>query len=82
MPLPDRYQATRRRRCHVLVTGIEVPGAALLAGIAALRAGAGRLEMATCSRNATAVAIAIPEAFVVGLPETVASGIEPSTIEK
>lgn len=47
-----------------------IPGAAILAGVAALRAGAGTLEMATTRRLAGAVAVMVPEARVVGLAAT------------
>lgn len=48
----------------------EIPGAVLLAGVAALRAGAGKLQIATARSVATAVAVAVPEARVVALAET------------
>ena len=56
----------------MLVVGgsVEVPGAALLAAIAALRAGAGKLQIATCRSIATQLGLAVPEALVLGLPET------------
>ena len=43
-----------------------VPGAILLAGVAALRAGAGKLQLATVARVAPALGVAVPEALVVG----------------
>src|SRR5205085_11174048 len=58
----------------------EIPGAAVLAGMAALRAGAGKLVIATVSSMATAVALAVPEARVVALPETHEGGIAPPGI--
>ena len=48
----------------------EVPGALLLAGVAALRAGAGKLQIASPRSAATALGIALPEARVFSLPET------------
>jgi hydroxyethylthiazole kinase-like uncharacterized protein yjeF len=56
----------------VLVIGgaRKTPGAALLAGVAALRAGAGRLTLAVAESVAVPLAIALPEAGVLGLPET------------
>jgi hydroxyethylthiazole kinase-like uncharacterized protein yjeF len=42
----------------------------LLAGVAALRAGAGRLQLAVTATTAPALSIAVPEAAVIGLPET------------
>src|SRR3954447_24492446 len=83
MPLPDPEDGDKKARGNVLVIagGVKVPGAALLAGTAALRAGAGRLQIATCARNAVAIGIAIPEALVLGLAETPAGGISPTAID-
>ena len=55
----------------------EVPGAALLAGVAALRAGAGKLQIATASSIAPHLGLAVPEALVVALPESPEGGIGP-----
>lgn len=59
-------------RGEVLVVGgaRQTPGAALLAGLSALRVGAGRLTVAVAESVAVALAVAVPEAGVVGLPET------------
>jgi len=46
-----------------------MPGAAMLAATAALRAGAGKLVIATPQSVAMAVAAAVPEARVIALPE-------------
>ncbi|GAA0728621.1 NAD(P)H-hydrate dehydratase [Dactylosporangium roseum] len=69
--LPER-EGGKETRGTVLVIGgsRNTPGAVLLAGIAALRAGAGRLQLAVTESSATALSIAVPEAKVVGLPET------------
>jgi NAD(P)H-hydrate repair Nnr-like enzyme with NAD(P)H-hydrate dehydratase domain len=79
MKLPHPGEGDKKARGNVLVIagGAEVPGSALLAGIGALRAGAGRLQIATCARNATALGIAVPEALVLGVPETPAGAIDP-----
>jgi ADP-dependent NAD(P)H-hydrate dehydratase len=42
-----------------------VPGAALLAGLGALRSGAGVLQIATCKSIASHLGMAMPEAMVV-----------------
>jgi ADP-dependent NAD(P)H-hydrate dehydratase len=63
-PLPDHAEATSKHdRGDVLVVGgtAETPGAVLLAGVAALRAGAGRLK------TAPGLAVQVPEARVIGL---------------
>lgn len=70
-PLPDPCRSeSKEDRGQVLVVGgsREVPGAALLAATAALRAGAGKLQVATASAAAVPLAIALPEALVSGLP--------------
>ena len=59
-------------RGSVLVVGgeISLPGGVVLAGIAALRAGAGKLQIATCRSIAPLVGIAVPESLSLGLDET------------
>jgi hydroxyethylthiazole kinase-like uncharacterized protein yjeF len=59
----------------VIAGSREMPGAAVLAGTAALRAGAGKLVVATGAAAAATVALALPEARVVALPETPAGGL-------
>jgi ADP-dependent NAD(P)H-hydrate dehydratase len=84
MPLPQPAGSTdKQARGSVLVVAgsVEVPGAALLAGTAALRAGAGKLQIATCSSVALHMALAVPEARVTGLPETPEGGIAPEAAE-
>lgn len=63
---------SKEDRGRVLVVGgdREIPGAVLLAGLAALRAGAGKLQIATCASAAVHLGIAIPEARVIGLDES------------
>jgi len=48
----------------------EVPGALLLAGVAALRTGAGKLQLAGPRSVAPSLGVALPEARVFSLPET------------
>src|SRR5215203_2967331 len=71
-PLPLPEQGDKHVRGTVLVIGgsAETPGATLLAGTAALRAGAGRLQIATSEAVAGMLAVTVPEALVVGVPET------------
>jgi hydroxyethylthiazole kinase-like uncharacterized protein yjeF len=71
-PLPQPDDAdSKEERGRVLVIGgsRSVPGAVRLAGEAALRVGAGTLQLATAASVATALALAVPEALVVGLDE-------------
>ena len=77
-PLPEVGNADGKDgRRSVLVVGgsVRTPGALLLAGLAALRVGAGELKLATTRATATAVGVAVPEALVVALPETPAGEI-------
>ena len=68
-------------RGQVLVIGgaRQTPGAALLAGLSALRVGAGRLTIAVAESVAVALAVAVPEAGVVGLPENADGSVLGST---
>jgi ADP-dependent NAD(P)H-hydrate dehydratase len=72
-PLPELPpNSDKEARGTVLVVGgsCDVPGAVLLAGIAALRAGAGRLQIGVARSVAVAVGVACPEARVIALPQT------------
>jgi ADP-dependent NAD(P)H-hydrate dehydratase len=70
-PLPVPGGGKRGRGTVLVVGGSRyTPGAALLAGVAALRAGAGVLQLAVAESTAAALSIQVPEAMVVGLPET------------
>lgn len=66
----------KNSRGSVLVVGgaARTPGAVMLAGLAALRAGAGKLQMTVAAPAAVALAIAVPEALVAPLPHDEASG--------
>lgn len=69
-PLPQP-NGTKYARGLVLVVGgsATTPGAAMLAGISALRVGAGRLTLAVAGSVAPHVAVAVPESGVIPLPE-------------
>ena len=85
MPLPDHAgDADKDARGRVLAIGgsLEVPGGILLASVAALRAGAGKLQIATCASIAPMLGLSVPEALVAGLPETPCGGIDPSAFEQ
>ncbi|MES2320081.1 MAG: NAD(P)H-hydrate dehydratase [Pseudomonadota bacterium] len=75
LPMPSA-DGDKEQRGHVLVLGgsREMPGAVILAATAALRAGAGKLTIATGASVAQLVALAIPEARVIGLRETAEGG--------
>lgn len=72
-PLPPiAPDADKEDRGKVLVVGgsREIPGAAQLAAIAALRAGAGKLAIATAGSVSASLGAAVPEARVIALAET------------
>jgi hydroxyethylthiazole kinase-like uncharacterized protein yjeF len=82
-PLPHLSEdGDKEQRGRLLVVGgsRELPGAALLAGIAGMRAGAGKLQIATAASVAIALGIAVPEARVVGFAETAQGGVAPDAI--
>jgi ADP-dependent NAD(P)H-hydrate dehydratase len=72
LPLP-RHDAgdLKDDRGSVLVIGgsPRSTGSTILAGVAALRAGAGKLRLATASSVSASVAAVLPEAIVAPLPE-------------
>lgn len=74
LPAPGSSKASRGR---VLVVGgaRRTPGAALLAGRAALRVGAGVLTFAVAGSVAVQVGVAVPEAGTVGLAEDAAGSV-------
>ncbi len=77
LPQPDPDgDKEERGRTLVIAGGPELPGAALLAGTAALRSGAGELMIATTRSAAAFVALAVPEARVIGLTETLDGGLD------
>lgn len=80
-PLPQpSLQGDKEERGRVLIVGgsREMPGAVMLAATAALRAGAGKVTIATGAAVAQAVALAIPESRVIALPETAQGAIAPA----
>jgi hydroxyethylthiazole kinase-like uncharacterized protein yjeF len=82
-PEPDEGgDKNTRGRVLVVAGSAQVPGAALLAGLGALRVGAGVLQIATCKSNATHLGIAMPEAMVIGCRETAGGEIDPSNAPK
>jgi ADP-dependent NAD(P)H-hydrate dehydratase len=84
MPLPQPSDSgDKDERGRVLVVGgsPEVPGGALLAGVAALRAGAGKLQIATSASIAVHLGLAVPEALVIALPESVGGGFGEGVLE-
>lgn len=84
LPLPDHdSEASKAARGVILAVGgsLGVPGAILLTAVAALRAGAGKLQIATCASLAPTLGLLVPEALIIRLCETEAGGIDASAIE-
>jgi hydroxyethylthiazole kinase-like uncharacterized protein yjeF len=83
LPQPEDHD-DKEERGRVLVVGgaSEMPGAVILAATAALRAGAGKLQIATGRSVAQLVAAAIPEARVFALPETGTGALAASAAEE
>ena len=70
-PLPsvdDDGDKLERGSIHVVGGAVSTPGAVLLAGLAGLRVGAGRLKITTVAETSVALGVAVPEAMVVGAP--------------
>ncbi|WP_421121644.1 NAD(P)H-hydrate dehydratase [Aquihabitans daechungensis] len=81
-PLPDPTQGgSKHERGTVLIVGAttETPGALLLAGLAALRVGAGRLQIAVPEAVAPLLAVQLPEAQVIGLDEHASGTVRPTS---
>jgi hydroxyethylthiazole kinase-like uncharacterized protein yjeF len=79
---PEDSDKEGRGRLLVIGGSRELAGAAYLAGVGALRAGAGKLQIATAASISVQLGVAVPEARVIGLEETeegclAASAIEP-----
>jgi hydroxyethylthiazole kinase-like uncharacterized protein yjeF len=77
LPTPGESKEARGR---VLVVGgaRETPGAVILAALAALRTGAGKLQIAVGESSAAHVAVAVPEALVRALPERDDGTLDPA----
>ena len=84
-PLPVHESGTDKnaRGRVVLVGGARfVPGALRLTGEAALRAGAGKLQMATVEAVATSLGVLVPEAAMIALPMREDGEIAPAAIDE
>lgn len=71
-PLPEIAEDSSkedRGRLLVIAGNREIAGAAMLAGVAALRAGAGKLQIGTAASAAASLTVAVPEARIVSYPE-------------
>ena len=75
LPLPQGGDKNARGSVFVVAGAPQMPGAAILCATAALRAGAGKLQIGTCASVAAHVATAVPESLVVALEETPSGAI-------
>lgn len=83
-PLPTtRKDADKEQKGRILLVGgsPEMPGAIMLAATAALRAGAGKLTIATTQSVAQLVAAQIPEAKVIALAEDACGTLAPQALQ-
>ena len=82
-PLPPVVDGDKETKGRILIIAgsRDVPGAALLTATAAMRAGAGKLQVATVESIAVQVGVAMPEAMVVGLAEDDSGGFALSAVE-
>ena len=82
-PLPPVVDGDKESKGRILVIAgsRQVPGAAVLTATAAMRAGAGKLRIATGDSVAAEIGIAMPEAMVVGLPEDPEGAFTPGAVE-
>lgn len=84
-PLPRHHNGDSkegRGRIFVIGGSDQIPGAVLLAALASLRAGAGQLKIATARSVAPQIAVAVPEAWVLPLPETPGGGFDPACADE
>lgn len=75
LPLQDSGDKEDRGRVLIIAGSREIPGAAVLAATAALRAGAGKVTIAAPASIAKSVAFAVPESRVISMEETPDGGI-------
>lgn len=80
-PVAQSTDKEARGRVLVLGGGAQVAGAAILAGVAALRTGAGKLQIGAPASVAMALAVAVPEARVIPLAETTDGEPSPKAAE-
>ena len=81
LPQPERAGDKADRGSALVIAGSPTTvGAALLAGVAALRAGAGRLAVVTAEPVAAALGVALPEALVAGVPVTDGGALRPDAV--
>lgn len=81
LPGPEAKDKDARGRILIVAGCTEVPGAALLCSLAAMRAGAGKLKIVTSPGAADALGVSMPEARIVRVAEARDGGIARSAID-
>jgi hydroxyethylthiazole kinase-like uncharacterized protein yjeF len=83
LPAVDAQADKEERGAVLIIAGsVEMPGAAWLAAVASLRAGAGKLTVATAEAAALPLATCLPEARVIGLPVDRSGNLLPDGIQR
>jgi hydroxyethylthiazole kinase-like uncharacterized protein yjeF len=83
LPHPSDDADKKQRGLALLIAGSrELTGAALLAGLGTLRAGAGRVRIATSQSIALGLGAALPEARVIAFSEGEDGCIDPAAIDR
>ncbi len=80
LPVPEEGSKDERGSVFVVAGAPQMPGAAVLAATAALRAGAGKLQIGTVASVAAHVGMAVPESLVVALDEAPSGAISLSAV--
>ena len=83
-PLPPIVDGDKETKGRILVIAgsRQVPGAALLTATAAMRAGAGKLRIATVESVAPQLGMMMPEAMVIGVDEDDRGGFAASAVKR
>jgi hydroxyethylthiazole kinase-like uncharacterized protein yjeF len=82
LPPPSTEDKNDKGRMLIVAGCTEVPGAALLCSLAAMRAGAGKLKIVTSTSAAQALGVAMPEARIIAVPEGRDGGFAGSAVER
>jgi len=83
LPEPGVGQDKHQRGTMLVIGGSRfVPGALALTFEAAMRAGAGKVQLATVESVALALGVSLPEAGIAGLPENAEGNLDRSAVDR